>query len=106
MKSFITDNFLLKSSFAQKLYHDYAKELPIIDYHNHLPPDEIAADRQFENLTQVWLNGDHYKWRAMRTLGIDEAFITGTKSDQFKFFKVGPIRFHTPCVIHFTTGRI
>jgi glucuronate isomerase len=87
MKSFITDNFLLKSSFAQKLYHDYAKELPIIDYHNHLPPDEIAADRQFENLTQVWLNGDHYKWRAMRTLGIDEAFITGSKSDQFKFLK-------------------
>lgn len=87
MKSFITDNFLLKSSFAQKLYHDYAKALPIIDYHNHLPPDEIAADRQFENLTQVWLNGDHYKWRAMRTLGIDEAFITGTTSDQFKFLK-------------------
>lgn len=87
MKSFITDNFLLKSSFAQKLYHDYAKELPIIDYHNHLPPDEIAADRQFETLTQVWLNGDHYKWRAMRTLGIDEAFITGSKSDQFKFLK-------------------
>ena len=87
MKSFITDNFLLKSSFAQKLYHDYVKNLPIIDYHNHLPPHEIAEDRQFENLTQVWLNGDHYKWRAMRTLGISEEFITGTKSDQFKFLK-------------------
>lgn len=87
MKSFITDNFLLKSSFAQKLYHDYVKDLPIIDYHNHLPPHEIAEDRQFENLTQVWLNGDHYKWRAMRTLGISEEFITGTKSDQFKFLK-------------------
>ncbi len=87
MKSFITDSFLLKSSFAQKLYHDYVKDLPIIDYHNHLPPHEIAEDRQFENLTQVWLNGDHYKWRAMRTLGISEEFITGTKSDQFKFLK-------------------
>lgn len=78
--SFITDNFLLNGSFAQKLYHDYASKLPIIDYHNHLPPDEIAADRKFENLTRVWLSGDHYKWRAMRTLGIDEAYITGKKA--------------------------
>ncbi|HRG07237.1 MAG TPA: glucuronate isomerase, partial [Cyclobacteriaceae bacterium] len=87
MKSFITDNFLLKGSFAQKLYHGYAKELPIIDYHNHLPPDEIAADRKFENITRIWLGGDHYKWRAMRTLGIDESYITGNKSDHEKFLK-------------------
>lgn len=85
--SFITDNFLLNGSFAQKLYHDYASKLPIIDYHNHLPPDEITADRKFENLTRVWLSGDHYKWRAMRTLGIDEAYITGKKSDHEKFLK-------------------
>jgi len=87
MKSFITDDFLLRSSFAQKLYHDYAKELPIIDYHNHLPSDEIAVDRRFENITRIWLGGDHYKWRAMRTLGIDESYITGNKSDHEKFLK-------------------
>lgn len=87
MKSFITDDFLLKSSFAQKLYHGYAKELPIIDYHNHLPSDEIAVDRRFETITRIWLGGDHYKWRAMRTLGIDENYITGNKSDHEKFLK-------------------
>ncbi|HNR74610.1 MAG TPA: glucuronate isomerase [Cyclobacteriaceae bacterium] len=85
--SFITENFLLQSTFAQKLYHEYVSTLPIIDYHNHLPPAEIAADRKFENLTQIWLGGDHYKWRAMRTLGIDESFITGRKSDREKFLK-------------------
>ncbi|MCL6266944.1 glucuronate isomerase [Flagellimonas myxillae] len=85
--SFITENFLLETEFAQELYHDYAKGMPIIDYHNHLPPDEIASNHQFKNITEVWLHGDHYKWRAMRAFGIDEKFITGSASDQDKFLK-------------------
>lgn len=86
-KSFLTEDFLLRNDFAKKLYHDYAKDLPIIDYHCHLPPDEIAADKNFENLSQIWLKGDHYKWRAMRTLGISEDYITGKASDADKFQK-------------------
>lgn len=85
--TFITEDFLLKSEFAKTLYHDYAADLPIIDYHNHLPPKEIAENRVFENITQVWLAGDHYKWRAMRALGIDEKYITGNASDKEKFLK-------------------
>lgn len=85
MKKFIDENFLLNNSTAQRLYHDYAKDMPIIDYHNHLPPNEIAEDKNFENITRVWLNGDHYKWRAMRTNGVEEAYITGDKSDWEKF---------------------
>ncbi|MCK7589095.1 glucuronate isomerase [Subsaxibacter sp. CAU 1640] len=84
-KNFIHDNFLLENSFAEELYHTYAKHQPIIDYHNHLPPKEIADDKIFGNLTNVWINGDHYKWRAMRTLGIDEKFVTGTGSEKEKF---------------------
>ncbi len=83
----VQPNFLLGNSFAEKLYHDYVSDLPIIDYHNHLPPAEINGNRQFENITQIWLAGDHYKWRAMRTLGIPEKFITGTESDEEKFSK-------------------
>ena len=84
-KSFLNEDFLLKSEFAKTLYHQYAKNLPIIDYHCHLPPQDIAEDRQFKNLTSIWLEGDHYKWRAMRTLGIDEKYITGSASDEEKF---------------------
>ena len=87
MKKFLDENFLLQSATAQKLYHDYAKEMPIIDYHCHLPPDQIANDINFENLTQIWLYGDHYKWRAMRTNGVNEDYITGKKSDFEKFEK-------------------
>lgn len=87
MTPFLTDDFLLQSESAKKLYHQYAKDLPIIDYHCHLPPQEIADDRQFENITKIWLDGDHYKWRAMRTLGIDEKYITGKASDPEKFEK-------------------
>ncbi len=83
--SFLTEDFLLQSEYAKILYHDYAKDLPIIDYHNHLPPAEIAQNRKFENLSKVWLAGDHYKWRAMRTLGVDEKYITGLGSDAEKF---------------------
>ena len=84
-KTFLTDDFLLHSETARRLYHEYAKNLPIIDYHNHLPPNEIAGDRQFENISKVWLYGDHYKWRAMRTQGVNERFITGDASDFEKF---------------------
>jgi len=87
MKPFLDENFLLQTPTAQKLYHGFAKDLPIIDYHNHLPPDQIAGNINFKNLTQVWLYGDHYKWRAMRTNGINEDYITGGKSDYEKFEK-------------------
>jgi glucuronate isomerase len=87
MKKFVDEHFLLQTPTAQKLYHEFAKQMPIIDYHCHLPPDQIANDTQFENLTQVWLYGDHYKWRAMRTNGVNEEFITGNKSDYEKFEK-------------------
>ncbi|WP_114792045.1 glucuronate isomerase [Niabella yanshanensis] len=86
-KQFLDENFLLETKTAQTLYHEYAKQMPIIDYHCHLPPDQIANDKQFENLTQIWLYGDHYKWRAMRTNGVDEAYCTGNKSDYEKFEK-------------------
>ncbi len=85
MKKFLDDDFLLHSEEARKLYHDYAAGMPIIDYHNHLPPDQIAANTRFENPTQVWLNGDHYKWRAMRANGVAEKFITGDADDRAKF---------------------
>lgn len=87
MSSFLSKNFLLESKAAEKLYHEYAAPCPIIDYHCHLPPEEIAADKNFDNLTNIWLDGDHYKWRAMRTLGIDEKFITGDAPDKEKFLK-------------------
>jgi glucuronate isomerase len=85
MKQFLDENFLLQSKTAQQLYHEYAVQMPIIDYHNHLSPEEVANDVSFENITQVWLYGDHYKWRAMRTNGVDEKFITGDASDWEKF---------------------
>ncbi len=87
MKQFLDENFLLKTATAQRLYHEYAKDMPIIDYHCHLPPQQIAEDTQFDNLTQVWLYGDHYKWRAMRTNGVHESFCTGNKTDWEKFQK-------------------
>lgn len=87
MKNFLDENFLLNTKTAQQLYHEFAKDMPIIDYHNHLPPDQIANDINFENITQVWLYGDHYKWRAMRANGINEDYITGKKSDFEKFQK-------------------
>jgi len=85
MKQFLDENFLLQSKTSQQLYHDFAKKMPVIDYHSHLPPQQIADNINFENLTQAWLYGDHYKWRAMRTNGADESYITGNKSDYEKF---------------------
>jgi glucuronate isomerase len=87
MKPFIHDNFLLGNRTAEKLYHKYAENQPIIDFHCHLSPAMIAEDRQFSNLTQAWLEGDHYKWRAMRTNGISEKYCTGNGSDTEKFNK-------------------
>ncbi|MGH7594978.1 MAG: glucuronate isomerase [bacterium] len=81
----ITENFLFHNKTAAELYHDYAKAQPIIDYHCHLPPKEIAENKKFANLTQIWLYGDHYKWRAMRTNGINERYCTGNASDWEKF---------------------
>ncbi|MBX2963530.1 MAG: glucuronate isomerase [Cyclobacteriaceae bacterium] len=85
--SFLSEDFLLQNEFARTLYHSYAKNLPIIDYHCHLPPKEIADNKQFETISQIWLAGDHYKWRAMRTLGINEKYITGSASDKEKFIQ-------------------
>ncbi len=87
MKKFLDENFLLQTKTAQQLYHEYAAGMPIIDYHCHLSPKDIAEDRKFENLTQIWLYGDHYKWRAMRTNGVNEDDITGSASDYRKFEK-------------------
>ncbi len=85
MKKFLDENFLLSNKTAQQLYHGYAKDMPIIDYHCHLSPKQIADDHQFQTLSQVWLYGDHYKWRAMRTNGVDESYCTGDKTDMQKF---------------------
>ena len=87
MKKFMDENFLLQIETAQKLYHEHAAKMPIFDYHCHVPPKEIAEDKQFENITQVWLYGDHYKWRAMRANGVNEHFCTGDASDWEKFEK-------------------
>ena len=84
---FITDDFILQNETAKKLYHTYAKNLPIVDYHCHLDPKEIYEDVRFENITQVWLAGDHYKWRIMRSNGVAEEYITGAASDREKFQK-------------------
>lgn len=82
---FIHDDFMLQSEAARRLYHEYAAGMPIFDYHCHLSPEAIASDQRFENLTQIWLAGDHYKWRAMRANGIEERLITGGASDRAKF---------------------
>ena len=92
---FITEHFLLESKSAETLYHEFAKDAPIFDYHCHLPPKEIADDHRFANLTQIWLYGDHYKWRGMRADGVDEKYITGKASDWEKFQKWAEVVPHT-----------
>ena len=87
MKAFMDKDFLLQTPTAQDLYHDFAEKMPVLDYHCHINPKEIAEDRQFENITQVWLGGDHYKWRFMRSCGVEEYYITGEAPDKEKFFK-------------------
>lgn len=87
MKKFMDSDFLLETGTARRLYQEFAENLPIIDYHCHINPEEIARDKKYENITQIWLNGDHYKWRAMRSCGVQEAYITGEASDYEKFEK-------------------
>ena len=87
MKKFMDEDFLLSTQTAQKLYHEHAEKTPILDYHCHINPEEIAKDVCFENITQVWLGGDHYKWRQMRSNGVDEKYITGDAPDREKFQK-------------------
>jgi len=87
MKKFMDDNFLLQNETAKRLYHDYAKDMPIIDYHCHLNPKEIAENKTYGNITEAWLGGDHYKWRAMRANGVEEQYITGSADDRSKFMK-------------------
>ena len=87
MKKFMDENFVLQTETAQQLYHNHAAKMPIYDYHCHLPPEQVAEDKQFDNIGEVWLGGDHYKWRAMRTNGVDEKFCTGDASWREKFQK-------------------
>jgi glucuronate isomerase len=87
MKAFMDEDFLLQSETAKELYHDHAAKMPIFDYHCHISPKEIADDKRFDNMTQIWLNGDHYKWRALRTNGVNERYCTGDASDWEKFEK-------------------
>jgi glucuronate isomerase len=104
MKGFMREDFLLTNSTAVKLYHEYAKDMPIIDYHCHLSPKEIYENKQFRNITDIWLDGDHYKWRLMRANGIEEDYITGNKSDYEKFIawaKTVPMTIGNP-LFHWT----
>ncbi|RXP51966.1 glucuronate isomerase [Lutibacter sp. HS1-25] len=94
---FINDNFLLENNTAQKLYHDFVADLPIIDYHNHLCPKQVADNKIFNTITDCWLGGDHYKWRAMRANAIPEKYITGNSTDQEKFSKWAETVPYTMC---------
>lgn len=85
MKAFINKNFILENKYAKQLYFDHARDMPIIDYHNHLPPVDIYMERQYKDITEAWLEGDHYKWRAMRAMGYDEDLITGKAESREKF---------------------
>ena len=83
--SYITEKFLLKNKTAEKLYNDYAKDMPIFDYHCHLPEKQILENKPFADVYEIWLSGDHYKWRLMRNFGVDEEYITGSASNKDKF---------------------
>lgn len=87
MKRFLDKDFLLETETAKRLFHEYAENMPIIDYHCHLNPKEIYEDMKYNNITEVWLGGDHYKWRQMRSNGVEEKYITGDASDKDKFIK-------------------
>lgn len=105
MKEFMDKDFLLDTDCAKKLYHEYCENMPVCDYHCHLSPKEIYENKQPEDISQLWLAGDHYKWRAMRSCGVDEAYCTGDKSGREKFENLP-----TPCnmqsEIRFIIGRI
>ena len=87
MKPFLNEDFILSTETAKKLYHEYAEVMPVLDYHCHLNPQEIYEDIRFDNITQVWLGADHYKWRQMRSNGVEERYITGDATDREKFQK-------------------
>ena len=87
MKEFNDDNFLLQTETAQRLYHEHAAKMPIIDYHCHLIPEYVASNHRFDNLSKIWLEGDHYKWRAMRTNGVDERYCTGKDTTDWEKFE-------------------
>ena len=87
MKAFNDENFLLQTETAQRLYHEHAAKQPIIDYHCHLIPEYVASNHRFENLSKIWLEGDHYKWRAMRTNGVEERYCTGTDTTDWEKFE-------------------
>ncbi len=92
MATFMTEDFLLKNDIARTLYHKYAAPMPIYDFHCHLSPQEIADDRRFDNLGQIWLEGDHYKWRALRSAGVDESLITGKETSDYENIWLGQYR--------------
>ena len=87
MKAFMDEDFILSTETAKKLYHEYAEVMPVLDYHCHLNPQEIYENKKYDNITQVWLGGDHYKWRQMRSNGVEEKYITGDATDREKFQK-------------------
>ena len=91
MKTFMGEDFVLKTKTAQILYNNYAKDMPIFDFHCHLNVEEIYNDKKFSSITEAWLGGDHYKWRLMREMGVDESYITGDKSDYEKFLKYAEV---------------
>ena len=105
MKPFLNEDFLLQNDTAVELYHEYAKPMPIFDYHCHLNPGEIAEDKKYRNITKLWLGGDHYKWRAIRSNGIDEKYVTGDASDRDKFMKWAK-PFPAVLEIRYITGHI
>ncbi len=96
MKQFMDEKFMLNNAFAVDLYQGYAKDMPIFDYHCHIKPSEIAEDKKYKNITEIWLGGDHYKWRALRSNGVDEKYITGDAGDKEKFLKWAETM---PCLI-------
>ena len=105
MKAFMDQDFLLGTDTAWELYHGHAERLPIIDYHCHLDPKMVAEDYRFRSITELWLGGDHYKWRAMRTNGVDERYITGDASDWEKL-RSGRRQYPILCATRCTIGRI
>lgn len=105
MKNFMDENFLLQTETAQKLYHEHAAKMPIIDYHCHLIPQMVADDYQFKSLTEIWLGGDHYKWRAMRTNGVDERFCTGKDTTDWESLRNGRKPYLILSAILCITGR-
>ena len=101
---FIHDDFLLHSEMARRLYHDYAAEEPVLDYHSHLPSADIASDHRFRNLWEIWLQGDHYKWRLMRANGVPEKYCTGDVPSTRNFWP-GPAPFQLRFAVLFMCGR-